>query len=63
MENFLRAVLLGDLLDGDADLVTQVPPSIHHTIRPLPENHLIAVLIGLVNVLKDEIKSSMNERK
>lgn len=57
----LRAVLLRDLLDGDANLVAQVPPSVHHTIRPLPKNHFITVLIGLVNVLKEENKSKTNE--
>lgn len=47
----IRAVLLRDFLDGDADLVAQVPPSVHHAVRPFTQNHLVAVLIGLVDVL------------
>lgn len=30
----IRAVLLGDFLDGDAHLIAQVPPGVHHTVRP-----------------------------
>lgn len=48
---FIRAVLLGDLLDGDAHLVAQVPPSIHHTICSFTQNHLVSILIGLIDVL------------
>lgn len=47
----IRAVLLRDFLDGDADLVAQIPPSVHHAVRPFTQNHLVAVLIGLVDVL------------
>lgn len=53
---FLRAVLLRDFLDGDAHLIAQVPPCVHHAVRPFTQNHLVAVLVGLVYVLQKENK-------
>lgn len=52
----VRAVFLRDFLDGDAYLVAQVPPSVHHAIRPFTQNHLVAVLIGLIDVLQREMR-------
>lgn len=52
----IRSVFLRDLLDGDAYLVAQVPPSIHHTVRPFTQNHLVTILIGLIDVLQHEKK-------
>ena len=48
----LRAVLLRDLLDGDPYLVTQVAASIDHPIGPLPQSHLLPILVGLIYVLR-----------
>lgn len=53
----IRAVLLGDFLDGDAYLVAQVPPCIHDAIRSFTQNHLVPILIGLINVLWKEIRA------
>lgn len=49
--SLIRAVFLRDLLDGDADLVAQVPPGIHHSVRAFSQDHLVSILIGLVDVL------------
>lgn len=49
----IRAVLFRDFLNGDAYLVAQVPPSVHHAIRAFTQNHLITILIGLINVLME----------
>lgn len=49
---FSPAVPLGDLLNGDAHLVAQVSPSIHHSVRAPPEHHPVPVLIVVVLVLK-----------
>lgn len=49
----LRAVLFWDFLNGDAYLVAQVPPGVHHAIRAFTQNHLVAILIGLMDVLME----------
>jgi len=49
----LRVVLLWDLLDGDPYLVTQVTASVDHPIGPLPQNHLLPILVGLIDVLRE----------
>lgn len=54
----VRAVLLRDFLDGDAYLVAQVPPGVHHAVRPFTQNHLVAILIGLIDVLQTEMKTA-----
>lgn len=46
------AVPLRDLLNGDAYLVAQVSPSIHHSIRAPPQHHPVPILIVVVLVLK-----------
>ena len=48
----IRAVFLWDLLDGDADLVAQVPPSIHHAIGSFTQNYLVSVFAGLIDKLQ-----------
>lgn len=54
----IRAVLFRDFLDGDAYLVAQVPPRVHHAIRAFTQNHVVTLLISLINVLleTEEIK-------
>lgn len=47
----IRAVLFWDFLNGDAYLVAQVPPGVHHAIRAFTQNHLITILIVLIDVL------------
>lgn len=47
----IHVVLFRDFLDGDAYLVAQVPPRVHHAILAFTQNHVIAVLISLINVL------------
>lgn len=49
----IRAVLFWDFLNGDAYLVAQVPPGVHHAIRAFTQNHLVAILIGLMDVLME----------
>lgn len=51
--NSLRAVLFGDLFDGDAHLVAQVSAGIHDSIRPFSQHHFIAVLARLIDVLQE----------
>lgn len=47
----IHAVLFRDFLDGDAYLVAQVPPRVHHAVRAFTQNHVVTVLISLVNIL------------
>lgn len=49
----IRAVLFRDFLNGDAYLVAQVPPGVHHAIGAFTQNHLITILIGLINILME----------
>lgn len=47
----IHAVLFRDFLDGDANLVAQVPPRVHHAICAFTQNHVVTLLISLVNIL------------
>ena len=49
----LRAVSLWYLLDGDAYLVAQVSPSVHHSVRAFTQNHLVSAGAGLVDELPE----------
>lgn len=49
----IRAVLFRDFLNGDAYLVAQVSPGVHHAIRAFTQNHIITILIGLINELME----------
>ena len=48
----LPAVSLWYLLDGDADLVAEVSPSIHHSIGPPPQDHPVPCLIRVILILQ-----------
>lgn len=57
----LRAVLFWDFLNGDAYLVAQVPPGVHHAIRAFTQNHLVTILIGLMDVLMEIQEMSVQQ--
>lgn len=59
--SFIRAVFLWDFLDGDSHLIAQVPACVDHAVRSFAQNHLVAILVGLVDVLQ-RIKKLWKEK-
>lgn len=47
----LPNILFRHLLDSNPDLRVEVPSSVHHPVRSLPQHHLLARVVHLVLIL------------